>query len=211
MAELGERGYSKDFLFALQNKIGFDVLSGTDFSKKEDVEKLVKLIQALAPIKEAKLQGDGTTTYSVAMKNGNPHSPVHPTVDLPFVQGGALKRFYDAYAALGALDGGAHVVLRKDKEVGEVNSVSAFLALLDTLLESGIRGLSVQRYKGLGEMNPEQLWESTMDPSTRTLLRVGVEDAIKAEEVFTTLMGEEVQPRKQFIQAYAKQVKNLDI
>ncbi|MBF8299587.1 MAG: gyrB, partial [Dehalococcoidia bacterium] len=69
----------------------------------------------------------------------------------------------------------------------------------------------IQRYKGLGEMNAEQLWESTMDPKSRVLLQVGIDDAVTAEEVFTTLMGEEVQPRKQFIQAYAKSVRNLDI
>ena len=211
IAELEGKGYSRDFLFALHSKIGLDALTGINFSKKEDVEKLVKVIQALPPVKEATLQGDGATTYSIAMKNGDAHSPLHPMIDVNLVQGGPLKRFYDAYAALSALDGGAHTVLRKDKEVGEVASVQSFLGLLDTLIETGIRGLTVQRYKGLGEMNPEQLWESTMDPGTRTLLRVGVEDAIKAEEVFTTLMGEEVQPRKQFIHAYAKQVKNLDI
>jgi DNA gyrase subunit B len=71
--------------------------------------------------------------------------------------------------------------------------------------------VDVQRYKGLGEMSPEQLWDTTMNPATRTLLKVRVDDAMKADEIFHILMGSEVPPRKAFIQAHARSVKNLDI
>ena len=76
---------------------------------------------------------------------------------------------------------------------------------------NGKRNITIQRYKGLGEMNPDQLWETTMNPSTRTLLQVAVDDTALADEVFTRLMGEEVAPRREFIQTHAKSVRNLDV
>ena len=83
--------------------------------------------------------------------------------------------------------------------------------MFDTVIALGRKGVSVQRYKGLGEMNPEQLWETTLDPEVRTLLRVGIEHADQAEEVFSTLMGDVVEPRRDFIQDNALKVVNLDV
>ena len=83
--------------------------------------------------------------------------------------------------------------------------------LVKEILESGKKGLSIQRYKGLGEMNPGQLWDTTMDPNTRSLLQVTLEDVTGVDEIFTILMGDEVEPRRNFIQKHALEVRNLDV
>jgi DNA gyrase subunit B len=89
--------------------------------------------------------------------------------------------------------------------------VNSAVELLDNLLKRGEKGLSIQRYKGLGEMNPDQLADTTMDADKRTLLQVRIPDMVEAEDAFTTLMGDDVEPRREFIERNALEVQNLDI
>ena len=98
--------------------------------------------------------------------------------------------------------------IKNDKETKFAFSLKE---LLGFIMEHAKKGISIQRYKGLGEMNPEQLWDTTMDPDKRTVQKVTVEDAVAADTMFNVLMGDQVEPRRQFIEKHAPEVKVLDI
>ncbi len=128
-------------------------------------------------------------------------------MDDDFLKGGDYVQIRQAADILNDLiKPGAYIVRGEQKR-----TVTSFKQAIEWLLEEAKKGVNIQRYKGLGEMNPEQLWETTMDVTNRILLRVQIEDAITADEIFTTLMGDVVEPRRAFIEKNALGVKNLDV
>ncbi|WP_457621986.1 DNA topoisomerase (ATP-hydrolyzing) subunit B [Persephonella sp.] len=129
-------------------------------------------------------------------------------IDDDFLTSYAYRRIIELSSEIKQLVGELPLTMNyKNKEV----TVTDLDQLYSAIWEAGIHGVEIQRYKGLGEMNPEQLWETTMNPKTRRLMQVTLEDAALADEVFSILMGEKVEPRKEFIMKYAKEVRNLDV
>lgn len=128
-------------------------------------------------------------------------------LDQDFVKSDDFEQLKKAAQVLhGLITNGAVV-----KRGNEKQTITEFKEALDWLLTEAKKGINIQRYKGLGEMNPGQLWETTMDPSNRRLLRAQIEDSILTDEIFTTLMGDVVEPRREFIEKNALQVTNLDV
>jgi DNA gyrase subunit B len=123
------------------------------------------------------------------------------------VHSGDYAQIRQTAEMLRGLIGPGAAVQRGDKR----QPVRDFAQAMKWLLGEVEKAMTLQRYKGLGEMNPAQLWETTMDPATRRLLKVQIEDGIAADEIFTKLMGDEVEPRRAFIEANALGVRNLDV
>ena len=138
----------------------------------------------------------------------NQHGNMHQTaLDETFLHSGDYEQIKTtAHVLQGLLGAGAYVKRGEHKQV-----VTDVKDALSWLLDEVKKSLGIQRYKGLGEMNPSQLWETTMDPKVRRLLRAQIEDAISADEIFTTLMGDLVEPRRAFIETNALGVRNLDV
>ena len=124
-------------------------------------------------------------------------------LNLTYIKYKKIEKYSDE---IEAMFGEESYVQKGNKEIKTPN----FSSVINFLLHEARKGQGFQRYKGLGEMNPDQLWDTTMNPETRTMLRVKIEDDIATNEVFTTLMGDEVEPRRNFIEDNALKVDNLD-
>jgi DNA gyrase subunit B len=118
------------------------------------------------------------------------------------------RRLGERAAALAPTFAGGQAVFRRKEKA---TTVRGPLDLVAAVMDAGRKGLAIQRYKGLGEMNPEQLWETTMNPEKRILLQVKIDDAVETDSIFTILMGDAVEPRRRFIEDNALDVKNLDV
>ena len=139
---------------------------------------------------------------------GNTHVTV---LDADFVYGNDYHILEKTAASFLSLIGTGAVIRRGEGDKLKQQTVKNFHEAMQWLRSEAERGISKQRYKGLGEMNPDQLWETTMDPSMRRLLKVKIEDAIAADQIFTTLMGDNVEPRRAFIENHALLAGNIDV
>jgi DNA gyrase subunit B len=198
------RLYDESVLRAIQ-EVG-DVDLSTEASVNTVAEKLRPILGAIGS--EVIVAFDEEeSAYRLEINkyvHGNLQSCV---IDAEFVGSGDYKQINRMYTMLDGLIGPGAIIKRGEKE----NNVANFKQALDWLLAEAKHNLNVQRYKGLGEMNPEQLWETTMDPKVRRLLKVQIDDAIAADEIFSTLMGDNVEPRRAFIENNALNVGSLDI
>ncbi len=204
VGRLGLRGLPEGLLRALIDR---GMSSRADFDDKKKVEEIAKAVRAFG-VEKAEVVADeehsGWALEILRRVNGVERTA---RIDADFVAGFEFKRIRETARAIGAFLDGPYVVTRSD----ETEKHETLPAVVDAIYDSAKKGLVINRYKGLGEMNPEQLWDTTMNPETRRLLQVVVEDAVEANLVFSILMGDAVEPRREFIEQNALNVRNLDI
>jgi DNA gyrase subunit B len=204
IAKLATRGVPEGLVRALLDR---GMLAARDFDEKKKVEDLAKACRAFdteALEVVADEEHSGWALEMVRRVNGLPRAA---RIDAEFVGSYEMKRIRETAKSIGGFLDGPYVVARN----GETERHQTLPAVVDAIYEAAKKGLLINRYKGLGEMNPEQLWHTTMNPETRRLLQVAIEDAVEANEVFSILMGDAVEPRREFIEKNALNVRNLDI
>src|SRR5437867_5338646 len=220
------RGHPREIVEAL-------VAAGADREYFADKDKLESLAaQLTTPLRTVMVQRDEEhNRYLLQVEDRSNGYPRHHTIGVDFVTAGEYRTLLANHREIPAFEGGIIVSSATEapgesEEIEEAAPVGAVkqakqkptevrLRTIDELVEffitAGKKGVAINRYKGLGEMNPEQLWETTMNPGARTLLQVRAEDHTEADLMFTTLMGDQVEPRRKFIEDNALDVKNLDV
>ena len=199
----------------LEKMIYSNKIASSDFTDQAKVEAWAKSI-----LEQLEAQDGNGSIYTVEVKHDQERHIYYPSFNVrqhgidkvyncsyEFIESKEFETILQLNDAInGLMEEGAYV-----KRGEKVQPASSFEQALNWLMSESKRGQYIQRYKGLGEMNPDQLWETTMDPETRRMLQVTIEDAIAADQLFNTLMGDHVEPRRNFIEDNALKVSNLDI
>jgi len=187
-------------LFILQSGMNKDTLK--DRNKVEELLNALKEKDQSVAIGEIQLDEEHQT-FGVELRRQN----YKISLDTNFITSPEFRELENLFSIIKDLGRVPYKVQTKDGVKETVKSKD----LLEFILATAKKGLSIQRYKGLGEMNPQQLWETTMEPDKRTLLQVTVQDSVAADDIFTVLMGDQVEPRKEFITTHALEARNIDI
>jgi DNA gyrase subunit B len=201
---LQKKGYPQSLLdFLLENGIR----SKSTFEEKGRIEQLQKHLRKKGFEVFDLYRDEEHNLYGFEAQASNGGKDQRSKVHWDLIASVEYRQLFQMYQEIQETAPPPYILMEKGKQV----TIDQQEELLQSLNQLGKEGLSIQRYKGLGEMNPEQLWETTMNPETRTLLKVRVEDAIEADETFTILMGDEVEQRRRFIEENALFVQRLDI
>jgi DNA gyrase subunit B len=204
VVERSSRVVDPAVLYALLNGARVDL--ATETAANRSAHALAEAIADPELTIEARYDAASESRRLVIVRrhHGTPHATL---LDADFLESGDGQQIAKAASVLHGLVRAGATVKRGEKEL----AVKSFKEALDWLLAEARGAVAIQRYKGLGEMNPAQLWETTMDPAVRRLLKVQIEDAVTSEDIFSKLMGEEVEPRRAFIESNALGVRNLDV
>jgi DNA gyrase subunit B len=202
--KLAARGVPEGLVRALLDR---GMLSKNDFTDKKKVEDLARAARAFDAESVEVVADEEHSGWALAIVRRVNGVARTVAIDAEFVGSYEMKRVREAARAIGGFLDGPYVVKRN----GETERHQTLPTVVDAIYESAKKGLVVSRYKGLGEMNAETLWQTTMNPESRRLLQVNVEDAVAADEIFSILMGDAVEPRRDFIEKNALNVRNLDI
>jgi DNA gyrase subunit B len=179
-------------------------LSKDILKKEKDIHALIKKLRKEFPDLSDELEEDEEhQSHRIELRRDG----LKLTIDDDFLTSPDFRALQNIFADLKEIGHPPYKV----KHNTEAHDFSTSRELFDFILSIAKKGINIQRYKGLGEMNPQQLWETTMNPEKRTLMQVSIEDFVKAEEIFTTLMGDQVEPRKAFIEQHALEARNLDV
>ena len=202
--KLSKRGIPEGVIRALLDR---GLLMAKDFSEKKKLEDLARAVRAFDHEKLEVAPDEEHSGWALEMQRRSNGLLRDIRIDAEFIGGYEFRRIRETVKAIGAFLDGPYVITKN----GESETHETLSAVTDAIYETTKKGIEISRFKGLGEMDAVELWETTMNPETRRLLHVSVEDAVEADTIFSILMGDAVEPRRDFIEKNALDVRNLDI